>query len=69
MVSWENTEAKSSYSLGRVVLGFDFSAAAASLVAVVSLATMGELFGMNQLPHWRSRKIALLSRLILHLLL
>ena len=62
MLSWENTQAKSSYSFGRVVLGFDFSAAAASLVAVVSLATMGELFGMNRLPHWRSRKIALLSR-------
>ena len=47
VVSWENTEAKSSYSFGRVVLGFDFSAAAASSVVVVSLATMGKLFGMN----------------------
>ena len=62
MASWENTEVKSSYSLGKVVLGFDFSVVAVSSVAVVSLATMGELFGMNRLPHRRSQKIALLSK-------
>ena len=62
VVPWENTKAKSSYSFGRVVLGFDFSVAAASSVAVVSLAVIGELFGMNRLLHRRSLKIALLSR-------
>ena len=42
MASLEKTGANGSYSWGRVTLGLDFSAAAASSVAVVSLAMMGE---------------------------
>ena len=59
---FENTRANCSYSSGRVVLGLDFSTAAASSVAVVSLVMMGEWLGINWLPHQRRQKIAQLSR-------
>ena len=42
MASFENTGVNDSYSGGKVTLGLDFSAAAANLVAVVSLAIIGE---------------------------
>ena len=58
VASFENTGANCSYSGSRVVFGLDFSAAAASSVAVVSLAMMGEWLGMNQLPHRRRWKIS-----------
>ena len=51
MASLENTEAKEEYSGGRVALGLDFSAAAASSVAVVSLAMIGDPAGMKRDPH------------------
>ena len=51
MASLENTEAKEEYSAGRVALGLDFSAAAASSVAVVSLAMIGDPAGMKRDPH------------------
>ena len=42
MASFEKTWAKLAYSDGREVLGFTFSVAMASSVAVVSLAMNGE---------------------------
>ena len=51
MASFENTEVKEAYSEGRVALGLDFSAAAASSVVVVSLAIMGDPAGIKRDPH------------------
>ena len=51
MASFENTEANEEYSRGRVGLDLDFSAAAASSVAVVSLAMIGDPAGMKRDPH------------------
>ena len=51
MASLENTEAKEEYSGGRTALGLDFSAAAASSVAVVNLAMIGDPAGIKQDPH------------------
>ena len=51
MASFKNTEAKEEYSRGRVALGLDFSAAAASSVAVVNLAIIGDPVGMKQDLH------------------
>ena len=50
MASLENTEANEEYSGGSVGLDLDFSVAAASLVAVVSLAMIGDPAGMKQEP-------------------
>ena len=47
MASFENTEANEEYSEGSVGLGLDFSAAAASSVAVVSLAMIGDPAGIK----------------------
>ena len=55
MASLENTEVKEEYSGGSVALGLDFSAAAASSVAVVSLAMIGDPAGMKRDPHWMIR--------------
>ena len=59
MASLENTEAKEEYSGGRVAFGLDFSAAAASSVAVVSLAMMGDPAGIKcdprQMIRWMAR--------------
>ena len=52
MASFENTEVKEEYSKGRMDLDLDFSAAAASSVAVVSLAMIGDPAGIKQDPHW-----------------
>ena len=62
MASFENTGANASYSGGRITLGLDFSAAAANSVAVVSLAMIGEWFGINRFPQRRIRKIAWLFK-------
>ena len=51
MASLENTEAKEEYSGGSVALCLDFSAAAASSVAVVSLAMIGDPAGIKRDPH------------------
>ena len=51
MASFENTEAKEEYSGGRVALDLDFSAAAASSVAVVNLAMIGDPAGIKRDPH------------------
>ena len=51
MASLENTEVKEEYSGERVALGLDFSAAAASSVAVVNLAMIGDPAGMKWDPH------------------
>ena len=51
VASFENTEAKEEYLGGRVTLGLDFSAAAASSVAVVNLAIIGDPAGIKQDPH------------------
>ena len=51
MASFENTKAKEEYSGGRVALGLDFSAAAASSVAVVNLAMIGDPVGIKREPH------------------
>ena len=51
MASFENTEANEEYSGGSVGLDLDFSAAAASSVAVVSLAMIGDPVGMKWDPH------------------
>ena len=50
MASLENTEAKEENSGGSVALGLDLSAAAASSVAVVSLAMIGDPAGMKRDP-------------------
>ena len=50
MASLENTEANE-YFEGRVALGLDFSAAAASSVAVVNLAITRDPAGIKQCPH------------------
>ena len=42
---------KEEYSRGRVALGLDFSAAAASSVAVVNLAMIGDPVGIKRDPH------------------
>ena len=47
MASFENTKANEEYSEGSVGLGLDFSAAAASSVAVVSLAMIGDPAGIK----------------------
>ena len=51
MASFENTEANEEYSRGSVALGLDFSAAAASSVAVVNLAMIGDPAGMKRDPY------------------
>ena len=51
MASFENTKANEEYSGGSVALGLDFSAAAASSVAVVNLAMIGDPAGIKQDPH------------------
>ena len=51
MASFENTEANEEYSRGSVAFGLDFSAVAASLVAVVSLAMIGDPAGIKWDPH------------------
>ena len=51
MASLENMEANTEYSEGSTGLGLDFSAAAVSSVAVVSLAIIGDPAGMKQEPH------------------
>ena len=51
MASLENMEANEEYSGGSVDLDLDFSAAAASSVAVVSLAMIGDPVGMKWEPH------------------
>ena len=51
VASFENTEAKEEYSGGRVALDLDFSAAAASSVAVVNLAMIGDSAGIKRDPH------------------
>ena len=51
VASFKNAEAKEEYSRGRVALGLDFSAAAASSVAVVNLAIIGDPVGMKQDLH------------------
>ena len=51
MASFENTEANEEYSGGSVALGLDFLAAAASSVAVVSVAMIGDPAGMKRDPH------------------
>ena len=55
VASLENTEAKEEYSVGRVALGLDFSAAATSSVAVVSLAMIGDPAGIKRDPHQITR--------------
>ena len=52
MASFENTEVKEKYSGGRTNLGLDFFAVAASSVAVVSLAMMGNPTRIKWDPHW-----------------
>ena len=47
MASFENTEANEEYSGGRTGLGFIFSATAASSVAMVSLAMIGDPAGIK----------------------
>ena len=51
MASFENTEVNEEYSGRSVGLGLDFSAAAASSVAVVSLAMIGNPAGIKRDPH------------------
>ena len=51
MASFENMEANEEYSGGSVDLGLDFLAAAASSVAVVSLAMIRDPAGMKRDPH------------------
>ena len=52
MASLENTEVKEEYSGGRTALGLDFSvAAAASSVAVVNLAIIGDPAGIKRELH------------------
>ena len=58
VASLENTEAKEEYLGGRVAFGLDFSAAAASSVAVVSLAMMGDPAGIKHDPHRMIRWMA-----------
>ena len=47
VASLENTEANEEYSGGSVGFGLDFSAAAASSIAVVSLAMIGDPAGIK----------------------
>ena len=51
MASFENMEANEEYSEGSVGLGFDFLAAAASSVVVVSLVMIGDPARIKQDPH------------------
>ena len=51
MASFENTKANEKYSSGRTDLGLDFSATAASSVAMVSLAMIGDLTGIKRDLH------------------
>ena len=51
MASFENTEVNEEYSEGSVDLDLDFLAAAASSVAVVSLAMIGNPAGIKRDPH------------------
>ena len=51
MASFENTEVNEEYSRGSIALGLDFSAAAASSVAVVNLAIIGDPAGMKRDPY------------------
>ena len=51
MASFENTEEKEEYSEGRATLGLDFSVAAASSVALVNLAMIGDPAGIKRDPH------------------
>ena len=47
MASFENTEVNEEYSEGSVGLGLDFSAAAASSIALVSLVMIGNPAGIK----------------------
>ena len=51
MASLENMEVNEEYSGGSVGLDLDFSAAAASSVAVVNLAMIGDPAGIKRDPH------------------
>ena len=51
MASLENTEANEEYSGGSIGLGLDFSAVAASSIAVVSLVMIGDPAGIKRDPH------------------
>ena len=51
VASLENTEVNEEYSGGSMGFGLDFSAAAASSVAVVSLAMIGDPAGIQRDPH------------------
>ena len=51
VASLENTEVNEEYSGGSVGLGLDLSAAAASSVAVVSLAMIGDPAGIKRDLH------------------
>ena len=51
MAFFENTKANEEYSGGRIGLALDFSSTVVSLVAVVSLAMMGDPAGIKQDPH------------------
>ena len=51
MASFENMEANEEYSGKRVALGLDFSAVAASSVAVVNLAMIGDPAWIKRDPH------------------
>ena len=51
MAFFENTEVNKEYSGGSMALGLDFSAAAASSVAVVNLAMIGDPARMKRDPH------------------
>ena len=62
MASFENTEANEEYSEGRVDLDLDFSAVAASSVAVVSLAMIGNPAGIKRDPHRMIRWMARFCR-------
>ena len=52
MASFENTKVNEEYSEGRVGLGLDLLAVAASSVAVVSLAMTRDPAGIKRDPHW-----------------
>ena len=51
MASFKNTEANEEHSRGSMAFGLDFSVVAASSVAVVSLAMIGDPAGIKRDPH------------------
>ena len=55
MASFENTEVNEEYFEGSVGLGLDILAAAASSIAVVSLAMIRDPTGIKRDPHWMIR--------------